>query len=99
MKRSNRLVLLIGIFLALIAFVLILMTLGGGPGGGTATPTEATTTTIVVASRDIELGDTIQERDVEESEINITDFPPDGIKLESLVSARSPAPTWSRARP
>ena len=34
MKRSNRLVLLIGIFLALIAFVLILVTINGGNGGG-----------------------------------------------------------------
>ena len=84
MKRSNRLVLLIGIFLALIAFVLILLTLGGNQGPG-ATPTAATTTTIVVASRDIKLGDTIQDPDVEQSEINITDFPADGIKLDSLV--------------
>ena len=85
MKRSNRLVLLIGIFLALIAFVLILVTLGGNGPGGSATPTAATTTTIVVASRDIKLGDTIKDQDVEQSEINITDFPPDGIKLDSLV--------------
>lgn len=84
MKRSNRLVLLIGIFLALIAFVLILLTLGGNQGPG-ATPTAATTTTIVVASRDIKLGDTIKDQDVEQSEINITDFPPNGIKLDSLV--------------
>ena len=34
MKRSNRLVLLIGIFLAIVAFVLIVLMLGNGDGGG-----------------------------------------------------------------
>ncbi len=34
MKRSNRLVLLIGIFLAIVAFVLIVLMLGNGGGGG-----------------------------------------------------------------
>ena len=86
MKRSNRLVLLIGIFLALIAFVLILVTLGNGSGGpGGPTETTPTTTTIVVASRDIKLGDTIKDQDVEQSDVNITDFPANGIKLDSLV--------------
>ena len=35
MKRSNRLVLLIGIFLAIVAFVLIILMLQGGGRGGT----------------------------------------------------------------
>lgn len=34
MKRSNRLILLIGLFLAVVAFVLIVVFLGGGGGGG-----------------------------------------------------------------
>ena len=85
MKRSNRLVLLIGIFLALIAFVLILVTLGNGSGGGTAASQEPTTTTIVVASRDIDLGAVIEDRDVEEANVAIVDFPENGIKLKSLV--------------
>jgi Flp pilus assembly protein CpaB len=85
LKRSNRLVLLIGIFLALIAFVLILLTLNGGGPGSSPTATEPTTTTMVVASRDIKLGDIIQDQDVEQSTVAITDFPGNGIKLDSLV--------------
>ena len=85
MKRSNRLVLLIGIFLALIAFVLIIVTLSGNGSGGPNASAEPTTTSLVVASRDIKLGDVIQDNDVEDSTIAITDFPPNGIKLDSLV--------------
>ena len=83
MKRSNRLVLLIGIFLALIAFVLILVSIK--PGGGGPTPSASTTTTLVVATRDIKLGATIQDKDVKTQDVSITDFPPNGIKLTSLV--------------
>ena len=83
MKRSNRLILLIGIFLALIAFVLILLSLNKPttPENGA----EATTTTLVVATQDIKLGAVIQATDVTTNEVPITDFPPNGIKLTSLV--------------
>jgi pilus assembly protein CpaB len=58
LKRSNRLVLLIGVFLAVIAFVLIIVMLSGnktttGPG---ASPTVVST---VVAAKDIPLGATL----------------------------------------
>lgn len=59
MKRSNRLILLIGVFLAVVAFVGIALLLSGGGGGGTGTsgeppvPTELNT---VIATRDIPLG-------------------------------------------
>ena len=59
MKRSNRLVLLIGVFLAVIAFVGIALLLsGGGPdrGGPTPPPTQLPT---VIATRDINLGVTV----------------------------------------
>lgn len=61
MKRSNRLILLIGVFLAALAFVFVIVLLGGGqPGGGAATasapPTEVET---VIAARDIPLGVTV----------------------------------------
>ena len=56
MKRSNRLVLLIGVFLAIVAFVGIALILGGGGGGGTAQATPASVVKTVVASRDIPLG-------------------------------------------
>jgi pilus assembly protein CpaB len=56
LKRSNRLVLLIGVFLAVIAFVGIALTLGQGSGpgpGASVAPTELPT---VVAAQDIPLG-------------------------------------------
>lgn len=59
MKRSNRLILLIGIFLAVVAFVLILITLNNGGGGTSTTPAVSTTAKIVVAQSDIPLGSKI----------------------------------------
>lgn len=59
LKRSNRLVLLIGIFLAIVAFVGILMLQGGGDGSaGPDKPPEELPT--VIASVDIPLGSKIQ---------------------------------------
>ncbi len=58
MKRSNRLILLIGVFLAALAFVFVIVLLGGDGGtntgnGPSAPPAKLTT---VIASRDIPLG-------------------------------------------
>ena len=63
MKRSNRLVLLVGVFLAVVAFVAIVLTMGnsGGPTGGTAVPTAATILPAVIAIKDIPLGATVTE--------------------------------------
>ncbi len=75
MKRSNRLVLLIGIFLALVAFVLIILMFSNN-GGGQAGPSAAPTTTkVVVATKDIGLGDKIQENQVGLKEIPIAEKP------------------------
>jgi Flp pilus assembly protein CpaB len=72
LKRSNRLVLLIGIFLALVAFVLIIVMLGGGGGGGTVRPSaEPTTANVVVATKDVDLGATIQADQVGLKEIPV----------------------------
>ena len=64
MKRSNRLVLLVGVFLAIVAFVGILLLQGGG-GGTTvdpdAPPTELPT---VIAVSDIPLGTAIMPEQV-----------------------------------
>ena len=61
MKRSNRLVLLVGVFLAVIAFVAIAIGLGGpGPGGGpNAVATPPTVLATVIALKDIPLGATV----------------------------------------
>ncbi len=55
MKRSNRLVLLIGVFLAIVAFVGIALILGGQTGSKPEA-TVATSLPTVVATRDIPLG-------------------------------------------
>ena len=60
MKRSNRLVLLIGVFLAVIAFVGIALLLGQqGGGGGGGEPKPITQLPTVKAAKDIPLGTTI----------------------------------------
>jgi len=63
LKRSNRLILLIGVFLAVVAFVLIVILLGnGGGGGGTGnTPATPAPKTTVIAAQDIPLGAKITE--------------------------------------
>lgn len=61
MKRSNRLILLIGVFLAALAFVFVIVLLGGGQtgGGGAAASAPPTEVETVVAARDIPLGVTV----------------------------------------
>jgi pilus assembly protein CpaB len=59
LKRSNRLILLIGVFLAVVAFVLIILLLG--PSGGPPTPTPPPPIPTVIAAKDIALGVTITE--------------------------------------
>ena len=96
MKRSsNRLVLLVGLFLAVVAFVLIaVMFSGGGPGGGgnaaTAAPAEVP---VVVAAKDIPLGSRITADMVTTKDINASDKPLDSYPDTSMVigqTARQP---------
>jgi Flp pilus assembly protein CpaB len=54
LKRSNRLVLLVGVFLAIVAFVGILLLSRGG-GTGTSTPPPPTTGPVVIATAEIPL--------------------------------------------
>jgi Flp pilus assembly protein CpaB len=63
LKRSNRLILLIGVFLAVVAFVLIVLLLSsnGGGGGGSGTPPSPSPISTVIAAKDIALGVTITE--------------------------------------
>jgi Flp pilus assembly protein CpaB len=86
LKRSNRLVLLIGIFLALVAFVLIAVTLSGGSTGGTAGPTAApTTTTVVVAAKDLALGTKLTSDAVSTKTIPLADKPGNAYVDTSMV--------------
>jgi Flp pilus assembly protein CpaB len=59
LKRSNRLVLLVGVFLAVIAFVGIALLLGGNGGGGPKEPAVITELPTVIATKDIALGTTV----------------------------------------
>jgi Flp pilus assembly protein CpaB len=59
LKRSNRLILLIGVFLAVVAFVLIVLLLGGSPGSRTTGATPPPDLPTVVATQDIALGATV----------------------------------------
>ena len=73
MKRSNRLVLLVGVFLAIIAFVaIIFLNPGGGGTGQQAPPTTAAT---VIATADIPLGARIlaEQVTVEQKELTARD--------------------------
>ena len=85
MKRSNRLILLIGLFLAAIAFVLIVITLNGNGTTGPTTTTAPTTAKIVVAAQDIPLGTTITAPMVTTKEVLIADKPVDSFALPEVV--------------
>ncbi len=86
MKRSNRLVLLIGIFLAIVAFILIVMMLGGGGGVGDNRPSASPATAkVVVAAKDIDLGATIQQSDLSTKDFPVDDKPVDSYGDPSLV--------------
>ncbi len=88
MKRSNRLILLIGLFLAAVAFVGIILVLGGG--GGTNEPgIDATKTTMVVAAADIPLGATITADLVETQEVRNTELPAGAYTTEAEVVGRA----------
>ena len=64
MKRSNRLVLLIGVFLAIVAFVGILLLQGGGGGTGVDPNQPPTELPTVIATTDIPLGSRVQANQV-----------------------------------
>ena len=72
MKRSNRLVLLIGVFLAVVAFVLIVILLGGGPPKGPQA-SQAVPITTVIAAQDIPLGATLTTQMLKTQEFKASD--------------------------
>ncbi len=71
MKRSNRLVILVGVLLAVLAFVGIVVVLNTpGPGG---TEDETPLVEVLVANRDIELGELVTAEDVTLTEVDPED--------------------------
>ncbi len=86
MKRSNRLILLIGLFLAAVAFVGIILVLGGGGGG--AAP-DAGKTTVVVAAADVPIGTTLTADLVTTNDVKTADKPAGSYTLTSEVIGRT----------
>jgi Flp pilus assembly protein CpaB len=81
-KRSNRLVILVGVLLAVLAFVAIVILLNNQPDGGpTGGPdTEPDTATVLVAAVPIGIGAEVTPEMVEESEI-----PVEAVQLGALL--------------
>ena len=84
MKRSNRLVLLIGIFLAIVAFVLIFITLRQ-PDEPTGVDPNFREVAVVIAVKDIALGTKIQADDLTTKNFIERDKPVDSFVDPSLV--------------
>ena len=78
MKRSNRLVLLIGFFLAIVAFVLVFMTLqGGGSTTGNQNDPGLREVNVVIAAKDIPLGAKLTSDSVTTKVFKVADKPTD----------------------
>jgi pilus assembly protein CpaB len=82
LKRSNRLVLLVGVFLAIVAFIAILFLQGGTSPNNQPPPTTAPT---VIALTDIPLGARITADQVEAQDKELTARDPDAFGDESQV--------------
>jgi Flp pilus assembly protein CpaB len=90
LKRSNRLILLIGILLAAVAFVGVVLLLGNqGGGGGNGVGPDLNMSTMVVAAKDVPLGTTLTEGDVTEQEVKTADKPATAYTFKSEVVGRT----------
>ncbi len=74
MKRTNRLILVVGILLAVVAFVGVFFLLNQKGNPGQQAIAQAN---VVVATRDIKLGEAIQENQVEQKQIPLSDKKPE----------------------
>ena len=92
MKRSNRLILLIGLFLAVVAFVGVIMLTGnnssssGAPAGPSPSPTTAK---VVKAAVDIAAGTTVTASMVELDEVPLVAAGPDSIPDTGLAIGKT----------
>jgi Flp pilus assembly protein CpaB len=91
LKRSNRLILLIGVLLAAMAFVGVIMLTGSSsPGGGNASPTPLPTTAKVVkATIDIAAGTNLTASMVELAQVPIAAAGPDTIPDTGLAIGKT----------
>jgi Flp pilus assembly protein CpaB len=84
LKRSNRLILLIGVFLAIVAFVGIVIIVQGNKGGTTG-PTAATELPTVYAARPIALGTEITADMLQVQTTKVTERDPTAFASPSLL--------------
>lgn len=100
MRRSNRLVLLVGVFLAIIAFVgIILLSQGGGGGGGERNPTPNPNGPVLVATADIPMSSRIRADQVTVQTVPVTTILPGAFTDPSQVVgqvARQPVVSGSQ---
>jgi Flp pilus assembly protein CpaB len=87
LRRSNRLVLLVGVFLAIVAFVGILLLSQGGGGGGIGQPTATPNPDgpVVVAIADIPLSTRIREDQVQVQTVKVSTILPGAFTAISQV--------------
>jgi pilus assembly protein CpaB len=85
-RRSNRLVILVGVLLAVLAFVgiVVLLNQGGGPTGPEEDPRE----TVLVATEDIALGDPVTPELVEEQLVDPEAVVPTPLRSTSQVNGQ-----------
>lgn len=88
-RSSNRLVLLVGIFLAVVAFVLIAVMLQGGSPGSAGPSASSATIKIVVAAKDLPLGSTITADSVTLADVDVTSKPTDSFGNTALVIGKT----------
>lgn len=86
MKRSNRLVILVGVLLAVLAFVFVVILLNQGPTG--PGPEEAARVEVLVANRDIAIGEQVTAADVTLTEVDPEDVVGTRIGATSAIPPR-----------
>ena len=86
MKRSNRLVILVGVLLAVLAFVAIVILLNSQREAEVAP--EAVTETVLVATQDIAIGDPVTPDVVEERDVNPEAVQGTALRSTSQVSGQ-----------
>ena len=96
MKRSNRLILLVGVVLAAVAFVAIVFLFSSSPS--TPNKQEATELDTVIASVDIPLGTQVRSDMLKVQKVVIENRQADAYGDPGRSWARSPARPSSRAR-
>ncbi len=85
MKRSNRLVILVGVLLAVLAFVAIVILLNQQPEDGTE---ELTTVPVLVATEDIDIGEEVTPAKVQVEQVDPAAVSGTGLSTPSQVSGQ-----------